>query len=600
MILRRSDSVSGKTCVVATGIAMAISLVLFSTTAAGHEVKDLKYGAVLFEFYQQKYFETLVEYDYAAERGGIDNHGNYPELLKGGVSLSYGLDQQARNIFSRLIEENTTEEVKNRAWYYLAKMLYLRGDAEQSARTLSNIHGSMQSDIDQEYRYLAALINIKMGYFDEAEAISGGFEKDGPYAPYLYFNLGVTFGKVKDTTRAVASLEKAASYRDGSSQLERLADRSHMAIAYLYAQDRDFPDAYQHIRQVNTTGVYSNRALLGAGWASINSESYREALAPLTVLEKRSMAIPEVQEAVLLVPHIHEKQGLEGRAAQGFITAYDRYSNALTHLDKARASLGDADVLELFVRNMDDMLEESDWFGTAPSVSLNSLSPFLLDLISDHSFQSVLKDLRDLYAIRNNLNGWKRKQDDFDVIISSRAASLDSAKRGRDMDAHSIRQAGLKDSYSTLMQRVENHNAEDRERVQWLLDDLRGEIDSAGLLVELLRAGPGISGDISDYAQLVKTGMESVDEELVKTNALIVKVEQVMLELINAELDIHEHRLKYYRVQSHLAKARILDKSLAALDDMETVEQGDAVKGLEAAVSPVDGTADVQGVSDAP
>ncbi|MDH3980789.1 MAG: hypothetical protein OEU91_09805, partial [Gammaproteobacteria bacterium] len=377
-------------------------------------------------------------------------------------------------------------------------------------------------------------------------------------------------------------------------------DRSHMAIAYLYAQDRDFPDAYEHIRQVNTTGVYSNRALLGAGWASINSESYREALAPLTVLEKRSMAIPEVQEAVLLVPHIHEKQGLEGRAAQGFITAYDRYSNALTHLDKARASLGDADVLELFVRNMDDLLEESDWFGTAPSVSLNSLSPFLLDLISDHSFQSVLKDLRDLYAIRNNLNGWKRKQDDFDVIISSRAASLDSAKRGRDMDAHSIRQAGLKDSYSTLMQRVENHNAEDRERVQWLLDDLRGEIDSAGLLVELLRAGPGISGDISDYAQLVKTGMESVDEELVKTNALIVKVEQVMLELINAELDIHEHRLKYYRVQSHLAKARILDKSLAALDDMETVEQGDAVKGLEAAVSPVDGTADVQGVSDAP
>ena len=40
-----------------------------------------------------------------------------------------------------------------------------------------------------------------------------------------------------------------------------------------------------------------------------------------------------------------------------------------------------------------------------------------------------------------------------------------------------------------------------------------------------------------------------------------------MLELINAELDVHEERLKYYRVQAHLAKARILDRSLAALDN---------------------------------
>jgi tetratricopeptide (TPR) repeat protein len=586
--------------VAATGIAIAISLALFSGTAVCHEVKDLKYGAVLFEFYQQKYFETLVEYDYAAERGGIDNHGNYPELLKGGVSLSYGLDKQARNIFTRLIEENTTEAVKNRAWFYLAKMLYLRGDIEQSATTLSNIHGAMQSDIDQEYRYFAALVNVRMGYFDEAEAISASFDKDGPYAPYLYFNLGVSFGKEGGTARAVTSLKKAASYRDGSSQLERLADRSNMAIAYLYAQDKGFPDAYEHIRQVNTTGVYSNRALLGAGWASLNSESYREALAPLTVLEKRSMAIPEVQEAVLLVPHIYEKQGLEGRAAQGFITAYDRYSNALTHLDKARVSLEDADVLELFVRNMDDMLEESDWFGTAPSVSLNSLSPFLLDLISDHSFQSVLKDLRDLYAIRNNLNSWKRKRDDFDVIISSRAASPGSSRRVRDMGVHSDRQVELQDSYNALMQRVEGLNAEDRERVQWLLDDIRSGIDSTALLVELLRAGPGISGDISDYAALVNAGMDSVDDELVKTNALIEKVELVMLDLINAELDIHEQRLKYYRVQSHLAKARILDKSLAALDDVETDGQNDAVKARKTSVAPADGKAEVQGVPDAP
>jgi len=66
--------------------------------------------------------------------------------------------------------------------------------------------------------------------------------------------------------------------------------------------------------------------------------------------------------------------------------------------------------------------------------------------------------------------------------------------------------------------------------------------------------------------------MKRLDMELDNTNALIEKVENVMLELVNAELGIHEERLKYYRVQSHLAKVRILDSSLA---DLEAPEEGD-------------------------
>jgi hypothetical protein len=584
----------------ATGILVAACLTLSGRSVWGHEVRDLKYGAVLFEFHQQKYFETLVEYDYAAERGGIDNHGDYPELLKGGVSLSYGLDNQAKDIFSRLIEENSPQAVRNRAWFYLAKMLYLRGDIERSASTLGNIDGALPGDIDQEYRYLAALVNIRLGYSDAAEAISHSFEKDGPYAPYLYFNLGVAFGREKDTERAVSNLKKAASYADGSSQLDRLADRSHMAIAYLSAQDREFAGAYDHIRQVNTTGVYSNRALLGAGWASINEESYAGALAPLTLLQRRSMALPEVQEAVLLVPHIYEKQKLMGRAAEGFIEAYDRYSDALLSLERARESLGDANVLELFVRNMDEMLAESDWFGTAPSVSLNSLSPFLLDLISDHSFQSVMKDLRDLYAIRNNLNDWKRKREDFDVILGSRSHAMGSRHRNRDMAALAGKQESARNSLEALQVRIGELDEEERVRVQWVLDDIRSDTDRAGLLVQLLDDEANIFRDTGDYAQLVNSNMEVLDAELEKTNALISRVEAVMVELINAELDVHEQRIKYYRVQAHLAKARILDRSLAVLDDQPYPEDGAVAPGQAAPVPAATDISNERSAADAP
>jgi tetratricopeptide (TPR) repeat protein len=478
------------------------------------------------------------------------------------VSLSYGLDLQARDIFSRLIAGNTPEEIQNRAWFFLAKMLYLRGDVDRARTTMANIREIMPQDIDQEYRYLAALINIKQGYFDEAEAISDSFDKRSTYAPYLYFNLGVALGKQKNYARSIKNLNKAASYAGDGSELEHLADRSHMAIAYLHADAENFADAYAQIDHVSSSGVFSNRALLGSGWASVNSGAYAAALAPLTVLERRSMAIPEVQEAVLLVPHVYEKLGLIGRAANGFIKAYDRYGETLEQLDSAKKSLRDADILELFVRNMDEMLGESDWFGTAPAVSLNPLSPFLIDVMSDHSFQSVLKDLRDLYAIRNNLNGWKRKQDDFDVIIQSRSSSLDTGPRTRNIKRYSGLQGELRNSYIDLVQRMAGLDADKRKRVQWLLDDVGFEIDSAGMMVAQLQEAPGMTLDTAGYAQLVSDKMESLEKELGRTNELISKVENVLFELINAELDVHEARLKYYRVQSQLAKVRILDKSL--------------------------------------
>lgn len=560
--------------IVSTTLVVALGLTLGFGSVRGQEIRDLKYGAVLFEFYQQKYFDTLVEFEYANMRGGIVKHGNYPEVLKGGVSLSYGLDRQAKNIFSRLIARNTDEEVQNRAWFYLSKMFYLRGDLERAAAGLGKIRGTMPTDIDQEYRYLAALVNIKLGYFDEAESISSRFRNDSPYTPYLYFNLGVAAGRQNDQSRAFESLNKSAALADGSAELDRVADRSHLAMAYLASMAENQTAAHDHIRHVSLSGVYSNRALLGSGWASVNQGLYREALTPLSVLEQRSIAIPEVQEAVLLVPHVYEKLGLTGRAADGFIRAHALYDDALEQLALARESLEDAEVLELFVSNMDDLLAESDWFGTAPSVSLNALSPFLLDLMSDHSFQSVLKDLRDLYAIRNNLVAWKRKQNDFDVIIQSRLAS-EAADGGMPLDdTHARRLQEFDETCTALARRAAMLESEEQQQVQWLLADVREAIETGNTLAGHLRGASGVFSDTGIYAGLIVTYMEALDQELEKTAGLIDKVENVVFELVNAELLIHEERLKYYRIQSHLAKVRILDQSLTELD-------GGAAEGLD-------------------
>lgn len=549
-----------------------IAFVVSPANGAEAEARDLKYGAVLFQYFQQNYFETLVEYAWAEDHGGIANHGTYPELLKGGVSLSYGLDEQAESIFDRLAASNLSEPTRNRARFYLGKMQYLRGETDTAARNLNLIRGELPEAVDAEYRYLSALVNVKLGYLDAGKVVGDTIDESSLYAPYFYFNLAIALEGQGRTGDSIDALNRVIDLNDGSGELKRLADRARMALAYVYAGHEDTRNAGLQLAGISTTGAYSNRGLLGASWMAINAGEFGQALAPLDVLVSRSMALPEVQEAVLLRPHVYERMGLEGRAAQGFITADNRFSETIRELESAREGLKQADVLELFVRNLDDVLDQSDWFGKAPAVAVNRLSPFLVELMSDHSFQSVLKDLRDLYAIRNNLQRWKQRRSDFETILAARVSSPSGSSHGDRLRMISQGLTEAQARYRNLSARMAQLPEDKREANQWLLEDLNFEIKRAENALTALQGSKALT-DTSHFRQEVTGMMANVDARLLQTNSLIARLEDVMVALVTTELDIHERRLKQYQVEAQLAKVRILDRSL------QTLEPDDAGSG---------------------
>ncbi len=554
---------------------LVVLMLPLATTAKGDETeaRDLKYGAVLFQYFQQNYFETLVEYAWAEEHGGIANHGTYPELLKGGVSLSYGLDEQAEGIFDRLADSNLSEPVRNRARFYLGKMQYLRGETATAARNLNQIQGRMPAQVDAEYRYLAALVNVKLGYLDAGKNVAESIQPGSPFAPYFYFNLAISLERQGRTADAVESLERVLAFDDGSAERQRLADRARMALAHLYASHDDMPNAGLQLANINTRGAYSNRGLLGASWLAINAGDYRQALAPLDVLTSRSVALPEVQEAILLRPHVYERLGLEGRAARGFINADHRFRHTLRQLTEARETLAQADVLELFVRNLEDVLDQSDWFGQAPSVAVNRLSPFLVELMSEHTFQSVLKDLRDLYAIRNNLKRWQNRRSDFSTILAARVGKRDGASQEDRLFEIQSRMAVLQQERQRLAEQLAAQPADEREKLAWLQDDLNFELARAEAALSALQGSKSLSSN-AYFEQEVNGMMASVAAELVRTDGLIKRLEDVMLALVTTELNIHQGRLEQYQVEAQLAKVRILDRSLQTLEPEDDAAAG--------------------------
>ena len=114
-------------------LAFCVSMLLLFSAASSAKIeepniiKDLHYGEVLFHFYQEDYFTSIVHLLAARDLNRTSNHRPEDELLLGGIDLSYGLHNEAKRIFNKLLAGNVRETIKNRAYYYLAKIYYQRG-----------------------------------------------------------------------------------------------------------------------------------------------------------------------------------------------------------------------------------------------------------------------------------------------------------------------------------------------------------------------------------------------------------------------------------------------------------------------------------------
>src|SRR6202453_3082752 len=104
-----------------------------------HDVKDLHYGDVLFYFYQDDYFDAITRLLAARELDRIPHTQGEAELLLGGLYLSLGEHVEAGKIFEALLNQNTSEAGRNKAWFYLGKVWYQRGYMQESERALRQV-----------------------------------------------------------------------------------------------------------------------------------------------------------------------------------------------------------------------------------------------------------------------------------------------------------------------------------------------------------------------------------------------------------------------------------------------------------------------------
>ena len=70
--------------------------------------------------------------------------------------LSYGMHKEAGEVFAQLIDKGATPPVRDRAWYYLAKIRYQRGFIDQAEDAMIRIENNLPPEMQEERALLQA------------------------------------------------------------------------------------------------------------------------------------------------------------------------------------------------------------------------------------------------------------------------------------------------------------------------------------------------------------------------------------------------------------------------------------------------------------
>ena len=564
------------------------------------KIRDLDYGDVLFHFFQDDYFDALVRLEVSQELGRVPDHQAEAALLAGGLYLSLGMHLEATRRFERLLAGPVPRSVADRALFYLARIAYQRGYLEEAGRSLARIQGPLPGEIEPERRLLAANVLMAQGRYAEAAASLEGWNDPGGWADYARFNLGVALVRSGESGRGRALLEAVGTAEARDDERQALRDRANLALGFALLQERAAEPAAVALARVRLDGPFTNRALLGLGWAEADASRPQRALVPWLELRQRPVVDAAVQEALLAVPFAYARLAANGQAAEQYQHAVSAFAAETRRIDESIAAIRAGGFLDAVLDSAPGGRDDAAAIGWLWQLQRAPDAPhtrYLYQLLASHEFQEGLKNYRDLRIMQRNLARWSGSLEAFDEMVAARErlAELRDARRSEFMaatDLGAIEQR--RDAVEIRVARILADRdvvglATPAEAAQWqALDDLSARLQAlpAGerreALEERLRLLRGTLAWQLDAGY--KLRLAQLRSELRATDRALAEARQRAALVEQAGVQAPRNNVEFAQRVSGLAErmARLQPRIDAAAGAQERLLAGIAVRELEA------------------
>ncbi len=389
-------------------------------TLEATEIYDLRYGETLFNYFQQKYFSAITNLMVANVRDPIQVQGEDPNLLLGGLYLAYGMHNDASTLFQELLSSESLPATHDKAWYYIAKLRYLKGYIAQAEQALIKIKDTLPEDREAERLHLLANIYMKQKNYLKAVEVLENFEGSSEWEAYAQFNLGVALVKAGQLEEGISLLDNVSSLDPFSisHELNALRDKAALALGFSYMRANRAADAETQFKRIRLSGPLSNKALLGLGWSFTSQEKYKEALSPWLELQNRKALDTTVQESMIAIPFTIEKLDKKRLAMKYYQNAIEAYSDEINRLEDVMVAVQRGELIEAMrPANIDDETSlPLNSFGLPKSIS----APYLNQMMATNTFQEAYKNYQSLIHLKYVLKRWWGQLPAYELMLRER------------------------------------------------------------------------------------------------------------------------------------------------------------------------------------
>jgi tetratricopeptide (TPR) repeat protein len=416
-------------------LLIVLTILIFSASsarvapAAPTELKDLYFGEALYYAFQGDWFDAVTRLDTELmqhygldepERDTLHYHINQAEFDVGDFELAYRMHQRAGRAIKAVIEGNVEETVRNEAIFRLARIYFQKDQPQSALKAVERIKGAVPGDIRDDLAFLRAQIFMANGRFDDAARILTELQGAKSLEGFTTYNLGIALLRGGNAREGRQYLDRSGRIESNKPAALAIKDKSNLVLGDKLMNENNFEGAKEVLDRVRLSGPFSNRALLGSGWADASRERFENALVPWSILAEREVTDPAVQEALLVVPYAYGKLGVYSKAALMYGRALEAFGKEIDKLGASITSIREGKFLKALVR--EELKQDANWVVRLRELPETPETFYLLDLMASHDFQESLKNYLDLELLRKKLEAWSGDLAAFEDIIGQRRA----------------------------------------------------------------------------------------------------------------------------------------------------------------------------------
>ncbi len=413
-----------------------VSLILFSAlfiTVNAHAELDIDWTQIqnprikeaVLDLHQGNYFIGINRLIALRSYADLGQEEELTELLLGTLYLSYGMPNEATEIYLDLLDKGTDTITQEQLWFHVAKIQYQRADYNAAEKSLSHIKGNLKNELGEQQLFLQALLLMRKNQYGPAADALNKIKSNSELSLYALYNLAVSLSKIGRKEESIATFDQISKISGtNNNELQALKDKASVALGYIYLNENAPNKAKHYMQQVQLKGPLSNKALLGLGWTYSALNEHKKSLAAWMELIRRTKTDPSVMEAFLTIPYAYSKLDAMGQSLAGYEIAVSEYESAVTRLNKLIAAVRKGEIIK-------PMLSQPLGRKLAPENIILKLSDstdrqYLMYVISSHEFQEAYKSYMQLTFLSKRLLEWETTIEKFHGISTTfREAYMD-------------------------------------------------------------------------------------------------------------------------------------------------------------------------------